>query len=569
ADNPSEALNSLAASVNRSFNLEGILGDALGQTLETIGMEYGAAYRLESGECGPGDGRPEPCLNPLVYWGLSDEFVERAGVSLLRASPASVAAGTGQPFIWQLDGSSQQFEMADALFREGVRQLVAVPLVAKASLVGALYLATATPRTFSPEQLSLLSAIGQQVGVAVENARLYKAEQERREEAERRRQVAEALREILAVLNSTRSLEDILTHIAGQARRLLGSDAIALFRLDEESQTLRISASEGLSAELASNVVVPLGKGAVGRAALERRPVILDDPASLLAELAAFPIDSRARPDVEHMLAVFKTLVGIPLILKSEVYGAIALYYSGSRQFSEEESMLAVTFADQAALAIENARLRSRGERGAALAERSRLARDLHDSVTQSLYSVTLYAEAAARLLSTGDHVQAASHLRELRDTAQEALREMRLLIFELRPLALDKTGLAEALQNRLDSVELRGGIKAELHVEGKERLTPRLQEELYHIAQEALNNALKHSGAARVRINLRFLEQAVELEVCDEGTGFELEQSVHGGGLGVNGMKERAQKIGGALEIDSAPGKGTRVAIRVPVSNA
>jgi signal transduction histidine kinase len=452
----------------------------------------------------------------------------------------------------------------------GLKSILAVPFVVKDTVVAvAMIITLDAPHAFTTEQIALAWGIVNAAAVAIENARLFESEQARREEAERRRQVAEGLRETLAVLNSTRSLEEILTKIASQARRLLGSDAIALFRLDQETQVLRIRASEGLGADYAAHIIVPAGMGAVGRAVLERRPVFVSDPSATLAELATFPIDPTWREALQPIVEGFKTLVGIPLILKDEVYGAITLYYNTPREFSEEEIELAVTFADQAALAIENARLRNQAERGAALAERSRLARDLHDSVTQSLYSVTLYAEAAARLITAGDHIQAAGHLRQVRDTAQEALREMRLLIFELRPPALEKTGLSAALQTRLDSVELRGGIKAELHVEGEERLSPRVQEELYHIAQEALNNALKHSNALHVLIDLRFSETTTCLEIFDDGKGFLFEQVRDGGGLGFKGMRERAQRIGGDLKIDSAPEKGTRVTIRVPVSTS
>ena len=137
--------------------------------------------------------------------------------------------------------------------------------------------------------------------------------------------------------------------------------------------------------------------------------------------------------------------------------------------------------------------------------------------MTQSLYSVTLYAEAAARLLTAGQHAEAADHLRELRDTAQEALREMRLLIFELRPPALEKSGLVAALQARLEAVEGRGGMQTELQVEGAheaDRVPLAIQEELYQIAREALNNVLKHAHAQHVRVHVQFKDTATCLEV-------------------------------------------------------
>ena len=198
--------------------------------------------------------------------------------------------------------------------------------------------------------------------------------------------------------------------------------------------------------------------------------------------------------------------------------------------------------------------------------ERSRLARELHDSVTQLLYSVTLYAEAAAELLDSGETETASGHLRELRDTAQEALREMRLLIFELHGPALGQGGLAEALQARLDAVERRGGMHAELTVEGSEQIPRPAQAELYNIAQEALNNALKHAHAKSVRIRLRFGDTETEMGITDDGVGFEPAADGMRGGFGIPGMQERSQKIGGTLQIDSAPGKGTSVIVRMPV---
>jgi signal transduction histidine kinase len=230
------------------------------------------------------------------------------------------------------------------------------------------------------------------------------------------------------------------------------------------------------------------------------------------------------------------------------------------------------------AVAVENASLYEQAERSAALAERNRLARELHDSVTQSLYSITLYAEAASRSMHDGEVTEGTGYLHELRDTAQEALREMRLLIFELRPLALEKSGLAAALQTRLESVEERGGMHAHLRVEGAQyadRLPLAIQGELYHVAREALNNVLKHARAQHVEVHLQYgapggtasTASAVRLDICDDGVGFVPPGAYdgEGGGLGLRGMRERAQRIGGQLRIDSAPGQGTRVSIDVP----
>lgn len=200
----------------------------------------------------------------------------------------------------------------------------------------------------------------------------------------------------------------------------------------------------------------------------------------------------------------------------------------------------------------------------AVVEERNRLARDLHDSVTQAIYSLNLYGEAASRLLAAGDFQTAAAHLAEIRIAAQRALKEMRLLVFALRPPALEQEGLVAALQARLEAVEARAGLRVEFHAEGVERLAPAVEEGLYRIAQEALNNALKHAQASRVRVDLRREGESVLMEIADDGVGFDPGNHEGQGGLGLSGMAERAERMGARFAIESLPGGGTIVRVEV-----
>ena len=200
----------------------------------------------------------------------------------------------------------------------------------------------------------------------------------------------------------------------------------------------------------------------------------------------------------------------------------------------------------------------------AVVEERSRLARELHDSVTQAIYSITLFTGAASSQLENGDLNKARAHLLEARDAAQETLKEMRLLIFELRPPVLEREGLAAAIQARLEAVEARGGLQAVLEVESYQRLSLFEEEELYRIALEALNNALKHATARRVVVRLDLAGPDPCLEVADDGVGFELETARRAGGLGLSGMAERAGRMGARLEVASTPGEGTVVRVRL-----
>jgi PAS domain S-box-containing protein len=453
-------------------------------------------------------------------------------------------------------------ELQETLYPH-IRSWLGVPLIVKGQVIGELALDHSQPDFFTPAHASFAMAFANQAAVAIENARLYEAEQSRREEAERRRQVAEGMREILATLNSSRTLGEILNYIVDQASHLLCSDAVAIDRLDKQTELSTVRASRGLDADFAVALGFRVGQGSVaGEALLTRQPAMTSD---LAARVAQMELPPEWRELAKRFTAQYSAMLAAPFFTRDGTCGALTLYYQSAHCFSEEEVGRAVTFADQAALAIENARLREQAEEAAAIEERGRLARELHDSVTQSLYSVTMYAEAAARLMTAGQETSAAEYLRDARNTAQEALREMRLLIYQLRPLVLEEGGLALALQVRLDAVERRGGIQAELHVEGQDRMPWASQGELYQIAMEALNNALKHAHARKVQVRLLFEDTLASLEVQDDGVGFEPAAAQEGGGLGIPGMTERVLKIGGRLHIASAPGQGTKVVVEVP----
>jgi signal transduction histidine kinase len=231
---------------------------------------------------------------------------------------------------------------------------------------------------------------------------------------------------------------------------------------------------------------------------------------------------------------------------------------------SDEEIGLAVAFADQAALAIENARLHEQVREAAVMEERARLARELHDSVTQALFSMTLLAEAGQRLAQTGDFERVQSYLGRLGETSHQSLKEMRLLVYELRPLALESVGLVGALQHRLDAVEARAGVEARLLVDGTIQAPAGMEEDLYRIAEQALNNALKHASATSVTARLQGNNRRLVLEVSDNGCGFDPEAAKEKGGQGLVSMQERAAQIGGTLTLSSVPGRGTTVRIEV-----
>ncbi len=198
--------------------------------------------------------------------------------------------------------------------------------------------------------------------------------------------------------------------------------------------------------------------------------------------------------------------------------------------------------------------------------ERDRLARDLHDSVTQSIYSSTLFAEAGQRLVEGGDVVQARTTFQRLGQITQKALKEMRLLVYELRPLALEKVGLVAALHGRLDAVERRAGIDARLVVDEEFEADSECEAALYYLAHEALNNALKHAAPTRVEVRLEALEASgCRIIISDDGAGFDSSAAEDSGGLGLVSMRERVSALGGTFRLDSSPGEGTTITATLP----
>ena len=252
------------------------------------------------------------------------------------------------------------------------------------------------------------------------------------------------------------------------------------------------------------------------------------------------------------------------LTLLGVIYGSYRLRV---RNLEERERELKFQVKQSAAELIETQEILQQSEMEKAITEeRNRLARDLHDSVTQSIYSLTLLAEAGYRMIKGGDLKQAEGNQTRLGEIAQQALQEMRLLVYELRPQVLQNEGLIGALEHRLEAVERRAGINAHMQVELEIDLHPSLDEELFHISMEALNNALKHSKASEVTLSLKSEEDTIILMVEDNGRGFDQELVQSQAGMGLTSMTERVEKIGGGLSIESGSGTGTRILVSVPL---
>jgi ligand-binding sensor domain-containing protein/signal transduction histidine kinase len=383
---------------------------------------------------------------------------------------------------------------------------------------------------------------------------------ERTYEIERRRVVAEGLREILVMLNSNRSLKESLDYIASQAAVLTGARRAFVFkREDDDPDPVVLGAYRRVGRSPRDDGLMPAVREWMLGGMQDGEPLILPS----LPPCGGAAGNGHSPPS-EKPCAV----LAVPLTVTGEMYGGLALIYPEQREFSAEDIELGFTLVDQAALAIANAQLRDRMEHMAAETERSRLARDLHDAVTQTLFSASLIAEVLPATWAS-DQKEGRHLLTELRQLSRGAMAEMRTLLLELRPAALIEARFGDLLRQLAEAVTGRTGLPVHLQVEGQCTLPDEVHVSLYRIAQEALNNVMKHAHASQVKVSLRCTalpfrvenHQAHEvvLQVSDDGRGFD-PKGASPDRLGLGIIRERAESIGARLHVESEPGAGTTV---------
>ena len=379
------------------------------------------------------------------------------------------------------------------------------------------------------------------------------------------------LYDVASVASESIDLDTILNSSLDRVLPTMHSPKGAIHLWDESTRMLRLAAHRGLPPSAVAQLnFISSGHDLIGQVFQQGTPLAVSNLGDVL----------RIRAPLTQVL---HTYLGAPLRAKGKVLGVISILGKASHQFRPEQISLLTSIAHQIGVAVENARLYQEAGQLAVMEERRRLARDLHDSVTQSLFSLTLFAEAGQRLLRSGQLAVAEEHLAWLSQTARDALKEMRLLVYELRPVALQESGgLVMAIQQRLDAVERRAGIKAQLIVDRPITLPPHVEEGLYRIIQEALNNALKHAMADAVSVRFHLegrgasgrtegqpIDGCVTVTIEDNGQGFDCHAARERGGMGLISMHERAAKMGGELTLISRPGQGTRVVVSVPFRRA
>jgi signal transduction histidine kinase len=460
----------------------------------------------------------------------------------------------------------QSSPVIQALQAKGIRSVLVVPLRIHEALIGIVAVGANSPNAFAPEDLDIANEVADSLAVAIQNARALESECTARMEAETLRdtlehRVAERTRElttlyeVTAATSQSLDLQETLEKCIEQTLRALRSSAAAVHVLDEPVEELRLAVQWGIPPDIVARLGTLSVEGGLMDSIREHgEPLVVPD----------IPKDPRTSQVFGS--TSFHKYVGAPMRARGRTMGLLSVFDKdeSNQEFSLEDVALLASIADHMGVAVENDWLRRRAEQAAILEERERLARELHDAATQSLYSLTLFAEAAQDRVRDGDFSQASQVLHDVSTTANQALKEMRLMLYQWRPSLLREGGLVEALRYRLDAVEGRVGVEGRLLADRSLKFSAPVEEGLYRIAQEALNNALRHADASTATVHIRTEGECVVLEVLDDGRGFDPHVAGQQGGLGLNSMRERAAELGGSLTISSAPGKGTRVEARV-----
>ncbi len=359
---------------------------------------------------------------------------------------------------------------------------------------------------------------------------------------------------VLAIAGE-RSVDTVLQRIVHTARELVGARYAALGVPDGEGNFARFITSGMTEEEVEAMGPLPRTHGLLG-ATLE------SEDSYRTADIKRDPRFRGWWPAAHPQMGSF---LGVPIVARGEVIGAFYLTdKQEAEQFHPGDQELIELLAPHAAVAMENARLYERSRELSIVEERNRLARELHDSLVQKLFGVVLAAQSAATLLErdSGAARQQVEHLQEL---AQEAVVELRSLVFQLRPAEIETEGLGAALRKHVEL--LRRAHRAAISVEltGAPRLRPGVDEEVFRIAQESLQNALRHARAEHIKLRLEEETGRLRLTVADDGVGFEPEAAgLRSRRLGLTSMEERASSLGARLRIDSAPGRGTTISLEV-----
>jgi signal transduction histidine kinase len=475
------------------------------------------------------------------YWEIYAQQPLRLKVG--QGSIVGWVAGAGEPLmVPDVSTEPRYFEVPQIT---ETRSELAVPLRTKNQVIGVLDVQSKRLDAFDENDVVVLESLANQAAMAIENAQLFGMEQRR---AGQFGVISEVGRHITSILD----VDQLLERIVHLVRDSFGYYLVGIGLNEGDVMITKTGAGPAWDDPEFQPPRLKVGEeGIMGWVAGMGEHMLVRD------------VSQEPRYVFTPQTVNTRSELCVPLTTKAGVIGVLDVQSDQLDAFDPCDVVVLQSLAHQAAIAIDNARLYKQAQQLAALEERERLGRELHDAVTQTLFSASLIAEVLPRLWER-DQNEGRRRLDELGRLTRGALAEMRTLLLELRPGALAEGSLADLLRQLAEATTGRVLVPVQVMVEGECSLPPDVQVALYRIAQEALNNVARHSGGSQALLKLHCQGEQVELIVTDQGYGFDVER-LSTDGMGLSIMRERAEDIGAAFSIHSQPGKGTKISVVWP----
>ncbi|MFQ5613189.1 MAG: GAF domain-containing protein [Anaerolineae bacterium] len=478
-------------------------------------------------------------------------------------NPLDVVVRTGKPLLLE------DWQTAPLWGDAPPRAWLAAPLLAREEVLGVIVVQSEQPGAFRSQHQAALVAVANQASLALRNIQFH-------QEGQRRIGQLAVLEEVGRELSSTLDLDEVLTKIMHRINAVLEVEAGSLLLVDEKTDDLVFQIALGEKAEGVKPFRLKKGEGLAGQVALTGEPLMIADVQK----------DRRHFKQTDVTTGFLtRSMLCVPMISRGRVIGVIQVLNKIQGDFLEEDLELLGSIANYAAIALENAILlrNVQAERDRVIAVQEevsrKLARDLHDGPTQLVAGILGSIDFVKQAIKHNELDLAEKELAEMNELGQRASHQMRTLLFELRPLVLETEGLVPALNVLLERHQRDEAAKLHLEVVTDRpdgQITPlpaRISAALFAIAQEAVNNALKHAEADNIRVRLFEREGSLAMIVEDDGVGFDMASVMSGyeqrGSLGMVNLQERAEQIGGKFVMKSLPQQGTKVTVWLPQLSA
>ncbi|CAG0943050.1 partial Sensor histidine kinase LiaS, partial [Candidatus Brocadiaceae bacterium] len=537
-----QILQSFAIELAGAVTIQQATDAILKTLLETMDGQFSAIFRISE------DRRR---LERVGVQGLGNSYIHKNLSLLLEEDlPITEAVRTHQ-ILWIRDQTEYLRlypHLAEDIQELNIQGIICLPFFGSKGIVGGVHVTFTHVREIDQEERNFLFVVTQLCGQALERVHLY----------EKTEQLADQLWQLYTVtsaLAQAATLEEVAYIAVDKTTSVLATASFHLY--DEKAGTFEL---------VYTNADLP----PENLAAWQRYNADPTYPITTVVQTKA-PLwfnsgverESRYPSAGQFRVSFTGASALLPLMVQGQVLAVLSLSFAKPKEFSVAEQALASAIAQQCAQALKRVQLNEQAKQAIALEERQRFARDLHDSVSQTLYAATTLGESLSRLWER-DPAQTLSMVEQVITLNRAALAEMRLLLWELRPEAILKSRLQDLFRHLLEAAQGRKAIGADLSIEGYDETLPSdVHIALYRITQESINNILKHSESSHFTVTFQQHIDEIRLEIADNGQGFNPTQD--SSGLGLSSMRERAREIGATLDIDSKLGEGTTVKVIWP----